>query len=69
MILQGNGRQGIENNHLVNEDYWFDFDLNRKADLVFPGGCIYCAVYISASALGLYFCVFFQLIPASLNKV
>ncbi|WNZ26951.1 helix-turn-helix domain-containing protein [Leptolyngbya sp. NK1-12] len=46
MILQGKGQHGIENNRLVTEDYLFGFDANREANLVFPGGAIYCAVYI-----------------------
>ncbi|GAB4240613.1 MAG: hypothetical protein Kow00121_67020 [Elainellaceae cyanobacterium] len=46
MILQGNGKHGIENNRLITEDYLFGFDSNREADLIFPGGCMYCAVYI-----------------------
>ncbi|MBE9195125.1 helix-turn-helix domain-containing protein [Synechocystis sp. LEGE 06083] len=46
MILKGKGQQGIENRRLVTEDYLFGFDPERKADLVFPGGCLYCAVYI-----------------------
>jgi AraC family ethanolamine operon transcriptional activator len=46
MILQGNGQHGVENNRLVTEDYIFGFDANREADLVFPGGGLYCAVYI-----------------------
>ncbi len=54
MILQGNGRHGIENNRLVNEDYLFGFDLSRKADLVFPGNCIYCAVYIQPDVFVAY---------------
>ncbi|HEY9648009.1 MAG TPA: helix-turn-helix domain-containing protein [Chroococcidiopsis sp.] len=49
MILQGEGRHGIENNRLVTEDYLFGFDPNREADLVFPGGAIYCAFYIRPS--------------------
>ncbi len=54
MILQGNGQHGIENNRLVNEDYLFGFDPNRKADLVFPGNCLYCAVYIQPDIFDAY---------------
>jgi AraC family ethanolamine operon transcriptional activator len=46
MILKGKGQQGIENSRLVTADYLFGFDPEREADLVFPGGCLYCAVYI-----------------------
>ncbi|HSM83915.1 MAG TPA: helix-turn-helix domain-containing protein [Nodosilinea sp.] len=54
MILQGNGQHGIENSRLVTEDYLFGFDLNREADLIFPGGCIYCAVYIRPDIFATY---------------
>ena len=54
MILQSNGQHGIENNRLVNEDYLFGFDPNRKADLVFPGNCLYCAVYIQPDIFEAY---------------
>lgn len=54
MILQGDGKYGIENNRLVNEDYLFGFDPNRKADLVFPGNCLYCAVYIQPDLFDAY---------------
>ncbi|MFH7242658.1 MAG: helix-turn-helix domain-containing protein [Spirulina sp.] len=54
MILQGNGQHGIENNRLVNEDYLFGFDPSRKADLVFPGNCLYCAVYIQPTIFKAY---------------
>lgn len=46
MILHGQGQHGIENNHLVNEDFIFGLDPNREANLIFPGDAIYCAVYI-----------------------
>lgn len=46
MILQSVGQHGIESNQLITEDYLFGFDVNREADLIFPGGCTYCAVYI-----------------------
>lgn len=54
MILQGNGQHGIENNRLVTEDYLFGFDAHRQADLVFPGGCVYCAVYIRPDIFEVY---------------
>jgi len=46
IILKGSGQQGIENSRLITEDYLFGFDPDREADLVFPGRCLYCAVYI-----------------------
>ena len=46
MILQSSGQHGIESNRFITEDYLFGFDVNREADLIFPGGCTYCAVYI-----------------------
>jgi AraC family ethanolamine operon transcriptional activator len=46
MILKSKGQQAIENSRLVTEDYLFGFDPDREADLIFPGGCLYCAVYI-----------------------
>ncbi|WP_081972661.1 helix-turn-helix domain-containing protein [Leptolyngbya sp. KIOST-1] len=46
MILQSSGQHGIESSRFITEDYLFGFDANREADLIFPGGCTYCAVYI-----------------------
>lgn len=54
MILQGNGQYAVESNHFVTEDYLFGFDLNREANLVFPGNCIYCAVYIRPDIFNAY---------------
>ncbi|WP_052288248.1 helix-turn-helix domain-containing protein [Leptolyngbya iicbica] len=54
MILKGSGQQGIENSRLVTEDYLFGFDPEREADLVFPGGCLYCAVYIRPDIFEVY---------------
>jgi AraC family transcriptional regulator, ethanolamine operon transcriptional activator len=54
MILQGDGQHGIENDRLVTEDYLFGFDPNREADLVFPGGAIYCSFYIQPSIFEFY---------------
>lgn len=54
MILQSAGQHGVENNRLVTEDYLFGFDPNREANLVFPGGAIYCAFYIRPNIFEFY---------------